>query len=102
MNIRRFYRLASTGAIDPNQTLRLAKATLECKTGLDGFCDKRIEIKNSLLPSAKGALLMNMRGPLDAPSKCNVSCPKCDSRYLITVDATVGQDGEGYVVVFSE
>ena len=103
VNIMRFYRITSIGTINPNHTLRLANAKLECKTWVnDGFCDEVIEITNSLLPSTKGVFLMHMRGSLDAPSKCLVSCPKCGSRYLITADATVGQGSEGYIVVFSE
>lgn len=46
-----------------------------------------------LQPSPDGHLLLKMGGPLDALSKCPVTCT-CGTAFMIYADATVGNPDE--------
>jgi hypothetical protein len=101
INAKNWYRIvaANPKLVRPGNLLRLKNPRLICGGKLEGLgCDGVIQVTNPLLPSPDGSLQLNMKGVLDAPSKCRAVC-SCGSSYLLSADATQGRPGEAYLMV---
>lgn len=102
VNTMKFYRITSTddSLIKHQNTLQMTNARIICQGQWMGLttCDGTIPITNPLLPSQEGHLLLQMGGPLRAPSKALASC-SCGANFMLYADATVGKPDECYVVI---
>lgn len=101
INIMNWYRIVADDPklVRPGNLLRLKNPCIICDGKIEGLgCAGVIQVVNPLLPSTDGHLLLNMKGVLDAPSKCIAVC-SCGSSYLLYADATNCKPGEAYLVV---
>lgn len=101
VNTMNFYRIRAKDRrlIKPKNVLRLRNARVICDGKLQGLgCDGTVKVTHPIQPSPDGHLLLNMAGPLDALSKCPVTC-SCGTAFLIYADATVGKPDECYLSI---
>jgi HEAT repeat protein len=98
INTINWYRIIAKNksVIKPKNSLLLRNARIICDGKIYGLCEGTVKVTNPLQPSPDGHLLLQMNGPLDAPSKCSVSC-SCGTSFIVYADATVGEPKECYL-----
>ncbi|MBN2415458.1 hypothetical protein JXO52_06435 [bacterium] len=98
INTINWYRITGKvpDAANPAHRLQLRSARIICDGKMYGLCEGRVTVTNPLQPSEDGHLLLGMKGPLDALSKCTVSCT-CGTAFMVCADATVGRPEECYL-----
>jgi len=98
INTINWYRIIAKdqSVIKPENSLLLRNARIRCDGKIYGLCEGTVKVTHPLQPSPDGHLLLQMKGPLDALSKCPVSC-SCGTSFMVYADATVGQPNECYL-----
>jgi len=96
-----FYRIKAKdrSVIKPKNSLRLRNARVICDGKIHGLgCDGLVKAIHPLQPSPDGHLLLKMGGPLDALSKCPVTCT-CGTAFMMYADAAAGERDECYLTI---
>jgi hypothetical protein len=98
INTINWYRIVAedSSVMMPSNIMLCRNARIICDGKIYGLCEGVVKVTHPLKPSPDGHLLMQMKGPLDALSKCPAAC-SCGTSFMIYADATVGESNECYL-----